>query len=67
MCRFCVNGLPGQDFDMFGGMDSMFVKNKASYLLSGTVDYKEQRVGECVAQAEHLLQLRKLELPPLLA
>eukprot|EP01127_Copromyxa_protea_P005320 TRINITY_DN15264_c0_g1_i2.p1 TRINITY_DN15264_c0_g1~~TRINITY_DN15264_c0_g1_i2.p1 ORF type:complete len:125 (+),score=25.27 TRINITY_DN15264_c0_g1_i2:39-413(+) len=24
MCRFCVNGLPGQDFDMFGGRDSMY-------------------------------------------
>ncbi len=26
MCRFCVNGIPGQDFEMFGGRDSMFVQ-----------------------------------------
>lgn len=60
MCRFCVNGLPGQDFDMFGGRDSMYVIPDKFLRLTvvGTEDFQGHQAG----QFQHVAPLAPMVL-----
>lgn len=54
MCRFCVNGLPGQEFDMFGGRDSMCVCIPLSSDMVGMAAYKAPLVEQLAIVQGHL-------------